>query len=278
MTKPMLCKRGSEKDLDKPGYSCEEKYDGTCIIIESKESVQLFSRSGIEYSEHYPEILELFKNKPGIWHGELVFCNKETGLVEFLTIAATPEVKAQFDCKVIIHDNLEWSEDVYIVRRGRLEEWHLNHNLETTIVELSRRVENNHQAFFDEIKSRKGEGVVLKHKDSMYVRDGRNKDWLKIKNKDTDDVTVIGWNKGINRRADTFGALQIIGEDGRTANIGGGYNDKMLAEITRDRLLPDGKVKKRFVIEIDFMNKTKNSYRMPNFMRIRDDKKPIKGD
>ncbi|KZT10103.1 DNA ligase 4 [Laetiporus sulphureus 93-53] len=59
----------------------------------------------------------------------------------------------------------------------------------------------------DEIMANRGEGLILKHPDSEYVLNGRNRDWIKVKPEymdnmgETVDVLVVSGNYGTGRRA-----------------------------------------------------------------------------
>ncbi|GBE86558.1 DNA ligase 4 [Sparassis crispa] len=59
----------------------------------------------------------------------------------------------------------------------------------------------------DEIMASRGEGLVLKHPESEYVLNGRNRDWIKVKPEymdnmgETVDVLVVAGNYGTGRRS-----------------------------------------------------------------------------
>ncbi|KAI0923774.1 DNA ligase (ATP), variant 2 [Taiwanofungus camphoratus] len=59
----------------------------------------------------------------------------------------------------------------------------------------------------DEIIASRGEGLVIKHPDSEYILNGRNKDWIKVKPEymdnmgETVDVLVVAGDYGSGRRA-----------------------------------------------------------------------------
>ncbi|KAL4250333.1 DNA ligase [Abortiporus biennis] len=59
----------------------------------------------------------------------------------------------------------------------------------------------------EEIMANRGEGLVIKHPNSAYVLNGRNKDWIKVKPEymdnmgETVDVLVVAGNYGSGRRA-----------------------------------------------------------------------------
>ncbi len=83
----------------------------------------------------------------------------------------------------------------------------------------------------------------------------------KVKNKETYDVTVIGYQEGINKHTGKMGAL--ITKQGK---VGTGFTDKQREEYTKDFIL--GKI-----IEVSCMNITKyGNFRHPVFVRLREDK------
>ena len=51
------------------------------------------------------------------------------------------------------------------------------------------------------------EGIVAKHKMSLYKEGVRFRDWLKIKNTKTQDCVIIGYTKGEGSRVNYFGSL-----------------------------------------------------------------------
>lgn len=59
----------------------------------------------------------------------------------------------------------------------------------------------------DEVMASRGEGLVIKHPDSEYVLNGRNKDWIKVKPEymdnmgETVDVLVVAGNYGTGKRS-----------------------------------------------------------------------------
>lgn len=85
------------------------------------------------------------------------------------------------------------------------------------------------------------EGVIAKRVDSRYLPGRRSPDWRKIKNLQTADVLIGGWNPGDGRRAGTIGSL-LLGlatPDGLAyiGNVGTGFTDAALRELTT-RLAP----------------------------------------
>jgi bifunctional non-homologous end joining protein LigD len=74
------------------------------------------------------------------------------------------------------------------------------------------------------------EGVMAKRLTSCYEPGRRSRDWIKVKNKQRDDFTIVGWLPGEGRRRDRIGAL-LVAKDGRyCGRVGTGFDD---AELDR---------------------------------------------
>lgn len=165
------------------------------------------------------------------------------------------------------------------------------------------------RGLWDLVVSTRQEGVMVKNLDSRYV-ESRSDAWLKVKRIDTYDVVVYGWEKGTGKRTsamakdkhgtniavidpatgepmETFGALkcEVYSAVGAPSPgwastdvglVGGGFTNKALISITKKHLLPDGKVKEPFVIEVQAFGLAKEGgkMRMPQFLREREDKSP----
>src|SRR5438067_1799245 len=138
------------------------------------------------------------------------------------------------------------------------------------------------------------EGVVGKHKASIYEPGKRSSSWLKVKATQSDDFVVGGYTKGKGSRA-PFGAL-LLGywEGGKlryASHVGSGFDDMTLAEAKK-RLEPPRRdsspfaekpelhsptvwVEPKVVAEVKFQNWTDEGFlRAPVFLRFRDDIKP----
>ncbi|KAG1728061.1 ATP dependent DNA ligase domain-containing protein [Suillus paluster] len=90
-------------------------------------------------------------------------------------------------------------------------------NLRACIQEIPGRIEFNVEfegktakdvrQKMDEVMASRGEGLVIKHPDSEYMLNGRNKDWIKVKPEymdnmgETVDVLVVAGNYGTGKRS-----------------------------------------------------------------------------
>jgi bifunctional non-homologous end joining protein LigD len=138
------------------------------------------------------------------------------------------------------------------------------------------------------------EGVVGKHKASVYEAGKRSSSWLKVKATQSGDFVVGGYTKGKGSRA-PLGALLLGywegGELRYASHVGSGFDDATLAEA-KQRLEPLRRdscpfaekpelqsptvwVEPKVVAEVKFQNWTdEGSLRAPVFLRFRDDLEP----
>jgi len=78
--KPMLCKKGTENDLDRTGWVGEVKLDGTRgLLMKTETEFKIQNREGVNYTHRLPEITQEAKNIPGTFvvDGEICWFNAE---------------------------------------------------------------------------------------------------------------------------------------------------------------------------------------------------------
>ncbi|CDO73307.1 hypothetical protein BN946_scf185008.g69 [Trametes cinnabarina] len=92
------------------------------------------------------------------------------------------------------------------------------------LIEFEGRTAKDVRQRMDEIIANRGEGLILKHPDSEYVLNGRNKDWIKVKPEymdnmgETVDVLVVAGNYGSGRRSGGVSSLICAVLDDRRPN------------------------------------------------------------
>ncbi|KAI8996590.1 DNA ligase 4 [Trametes punicea] len=92
------------------------------------------------------------------------------------------------------------------------------------VTEFEGRTAKDVRRRMDEVIANRGEGLILKHPDSEYVLNGRNKDWIKVKPEymdnmgETVDVLVVAGNYGSGRRSGGVSALICAVLDDRRYN------------------------------------------------------------
>ncbi|KAH9839814.1 DNA ligase 4 [Rhodofomes roseus] len=222
---PMLCKRPtrrieeSVKDMQGQTFVMEEKLDGERMQLHKRGNEYFYcSRKGKDYTYLYgkhvgtgsltPFIHGAFDSRVDeiILDGEmLVWDPVSERNLPFGTLKTAALVKV-FDLLYLnglslLHKSLKF--------RKR--------NLRSCLHEVPGRIEfvqesegktaKDVRARMDQIMANRGEGLVMKHPDSEYVLNGRNRDWIKVKPEymdnmgETVDVLVVAGNYGTGRRS-----------------------------------------------------------------------------
>lgn len=301
--KPMLADADKNK-LKKHNsqYVLQEKFDGTrgIMYIRNGKVTGMISRyCDSDFAERFPEIInevKYIKSKNCVLDGEITFF-KKSGHPFFLTAAATPKTKKDFDVKYMIFDILEADgKDITklpLLKRLEILSRIIPPNLKHIKVIQTHNVNKDYPKIYKSIVARKGEGVMLKKKTSEYVHNSREH-WVKIKKDQTEDCVVVGITEGLGRRKWTFGAL-VLGQYHRgkltyVGNVGSGLSDENLSEFFSMimSMKPAGNpfggtgmghVKKwihpQIVVEVRAMERNKsNTLRLPVFIKVRTDKQP----
>lgn len=300
--KPMLAEAKKER-LKKHNtrYVLQEKFDGTRGILYKRKGVVtgLISRyCENDFRERFPDIVneaKYIKSQNCVLDGEITFFNK-SGHPFFLTAAATPSKKKEYNVRYMVFDILEYDgKDVTklpLIKRLEILDKIIPESLQHIKVVKTYDNRREFPKLYKKIISRKGEGVMLKRKTSEYVHDSR-KYWTKVKKEQTEDCVVVGITEGLGRRKWTFGAL-ILGQfhNGKfvyVGNVGSGLSDEdliMFYDIIMKMKCADNPFKtniphvKKFiypsiVVEVKAMERNKSyTLRLPVFVRVRTDKTP----
>ena len=299
---PMLAKTGSNEDLKRRDYWAQRKLDGTrCIIIKDGDRVEMRGRSWInDYAPLFPEIVAEIRKLPVdscVLDSELTFFKKGTDKDVFISALAKPETKKGYVAKAMVFDVL-YVED-YDLRDLPLEDrLEILRDLipdELKHVDAVKTVKRGKRAYFERLKRKGGEGVILKERLSPYREGERTEEWLKIKNWRSDEAVVVGYTKGKGERAKTFGSLILAqrDRDGKWRYVGkaSGFTEEQMKQLLQKmrRLKTDKPpvknaekvdnvkawVRPKIVVEIKYYERSKNGmFRFPDFLRIRTDKKP----
>src|SRR5215469_1201917 len=108
------------------------------------------------------------------------------------------------------------------------------------------------------------EGSVLKLLNAPYAGK-RHKSWLKLKETETEDVTIIGYKPGQGKFKDLIGAITFKASNGVVGNCSGMDDDtRIYISDHKETLL--GKV-----IEVKHYGLLVDGYRHPQFVRFRDE-------
>ncbi|MGB5090567.1 MAG: DNA ligase D [Nitrososphaeraceae archaeon] len=291
----------------------EIKWDGVrAILFKKNGKIKLQSRSGNDITEKYPEIVtsarECLKGcKSTIIDGEIVVLD-ENGIPSFqahqrrmnveskkeilVLSSETPCTFYAFD--VLYHEHKDLKKLSYLDRRSILSQI-LGPN---DTIKLSDYIEEKGIDILKHSKELGLEGIMAKHKSSVYREGLRSRDWLKIKNIKTQDCVVIGYTKGIGNRINLFGSLLLAVYCTKerkfrfVGHTGSGFDFELLnkvysklQELRIDSMPIDHLpymnrqttwVKPLLIAEVKFNEWTKDGImRAPIFLRFREDKKPI---
>ena len=309
--KPMLASP-FDKAFNSKDWVFEIKWDGVrAILFKDKKYVKIQSRNGNDITNRYPEIVNAAKIalddcRSGVIDGEIVILN-ENGVPDFhihqhriniqnskeimVLSVQTPATFYLFD--ILYKDGKSIKDLGYLERRMILSSLlRLNDT-----VKISDYIEEKGIEILKSSKELKLEGIVAKHKNSIYREGIRSKDWLKIKNTKTQDCVIIGYTKGEGVRLNYFGSLVLAVYCRReiklkfVGHVGTGFDDDTLnlvfTKLKSNEIdfMPVDKVPYMnrettwlnpvLVTEVKFTDWTKDGIlRAPVFLRLREDKKP----
>jgi bifunctional non-homologous end joining protein LigD len=309
--RPMLASP-FDKAFNSKDWVFEIKWDGVrAILFKDKKYVKIQSRNGNDITNRYPEIVNAAKIalddcRSGVIDGEIVILN-ENGVPDFhihqhriniqnskeimVLSVQTPATFYLFD--ILYKDGKSIKDLGYLERRMILSSLlRLNDT-----IKISDYIEEKGIEILKSSKELKLEGIVAKHKNSIYREGIRSKDWLKIKNTKTQDCVIIGYTKGEGVRLNYFGSLVLAVYCRReiklkfVGHVGTGFDDDTLnlvfTKLKSNEIdfMPVDKVPYMnrettwlnpvLVTEVKFTDWTKDGIlRAPVFLRLREDKKP----
>jgi DNA ligase D-like protein (predicted ligase) len=232
----------AEAPFSSPEYVFEVKWDGLrCLLFRDPHGrVHLHDRGLHDLTELVPEVTAAAARVPAgsVIDGEIV-ATDEDGRPDYprlrQRLAGGAAMREQIPVAYLAFDALYLEEkpllrQPVVRRRARLQK----------VVEpgghifVPDHIDEDGVELFEACLERGLEGVVAKHKQSVYVPGQRSPFWLKVKAVKSDDFVVIGW---VGEQP--FDAL-VVGyhEDGRLlpcGTVGGGYDDDAM-RLLEERL------------------------------------------
>lgn len=300
--------------MDVNDVAAEWKWDGIRIQVAAKGGMtRLFSRTGDDIGQSFPELLDHFKFD-AVLDGELLVM-RQGQVAPFADLqqrlnrkSVTRAMLSQYPAHVRFYDALEIAgEDLrglsFTARRRRLEQWHAQVN--PAFSDLSEILpfagKEALKAAWEGTRAEGIEGLMLKRKDSPYLAGRPRGHWYKWKRAaQTADCVLLYAQRGAGKRSSfysdyTFGAwaekdgTQILVPVGKAYS---GFTDEELAQLDRfirqntiDRFGPVRSVAPRLVLEIAFdaiqtsaRHKSGIAMRFPRVSRIRWDKPAAEAD
>lgn len=300
---PMLSNTSRKPPLGED-YIYEVKWDGIRVLIALDEGVvTIKSRSQRDITQLFPELLvpeQAFRATSALFDGEIV-CLDPDGKPNFKNVISrmhqskagniersrtkNPAYCYLFDCLYL--DGRSIVTEPLLRRR----EWLLDAVKRDTPYRVSEIIEDG-QALFQAAKTMGLEGIMAKRGGSKYLPGKRTDNWVKVKVRQTVEVTVIGYTEGNGDRSNYFGALQIAEKAGNgwvyRGKVGSGFNQKTMAsvhqslikipsaaKVIEEKPLDDAKttwIRPQLFCEIEYASITPNGiYREPVFIRLRPD-------
>ena len=296
--KPMLCKHGDKKDLDKLNYIFEPKLDGTRAICYINKKIELINRRGINITKRYPEFnFRQNVNSSCILDGEIIVYGKD-GMPNFNLL----QKREQLEKEILIELRSKEIPATFVVFDILMKDGKnlINYPLKerkkilAQTIKEDKRIEiipftQDGKKLWKEITSKKGEGVVGKNLESKYSPNARVSDWIKIKFFKSVDCVLIGFTQEKRIISAFLLGLYDNGQLRYVGKVGTGFTEKFLQQIFKKMskiIIPDSPVKNlkninarwispKLVGEIKYLEFTKDKIlRAPVFLRMREDKKP----
>jgi DNA ligase-1 len=300
--------------LDLSSIATEWKWDGIRVQVSGRGgATRLFSRTGDDIGQSFPELLEHF-TFDAVLDGELLVV-RDGVVAPFADLqqrlnrkSVTRAMLGAYPAHVRFYDALEiGGEDlrgmVFSARRQRLEQWHAqSHPPRSDVSELlAFGSKEALKAAWEATRAEGIEGLMLKRKDSPYLPGRPKGQWYKWKRQAlTADCVLLYAQRGAGKRSSfysdyTFGAWTEKDGARTLVPVGkaySGFTDEELVELDRfirqhtvERFGPVRSVTPKLVLEIAFdaiqpssRHKSGIAMRFPRVSRIRWDKPAAEAD
>ncbi|MFQ6092706.1 MAG: non-homologous end-joining DNA ligase [bacterium] len=301
----MLAKACPEP-FDSEDHLFEPKWDGTrCIAFLSRGQVRLQNRRLLDITYRYPEFKELpavFNAKDVILDGEIVVFVHGKPSFEKLQkrehLQRKPQIEIlsrQLPARFIGFDILYLDgQDLtgYPLReRKQVQSRIVSQNVPGIFYETP-YIFREGRKFFEGIVNQGLEGAMAKSLRGKYLMGRRSGNWLKIKNKKTQECVICGYTESASR---PFGSLLLAVYDGETiiyvGHVGTGFSGENLKHL-HDRFgyletdrCPFSKrpnlsekihwLSPQLVCQVEYLTMTESGrLRAPSFRGLRTDKVP----
>lgn len=230
--KPMLATLVNEP-FDDPDWVYEVKWDGYRALGFSLKNgdVQLLSRNNKQFNDKFYPIFELM----GTWKmdivvdGEIMVINNE-GVSNFGDLQ---NWRSEADGELVYYVfDLIWFEGKDLTGLPLHERQEV---LAAVLpqgddrIRLSKVFKAKGTAFFDAATKMGLEGIIGKKADSLYAKNNRSSDWLKIKVHLRQEVVIAGFTKNEGTSKQFSSLLLGVYEDGHlqyVGKVGTGFNDQ----------------------------------------------------
>lgn len=226
-----------DKPFSNKDWIFEVKWDGYRAIAEvGKSEVKLYSRNGLSFNNLYPRVAHALTkfNEQIVLDGEIVVLNENhkpdfQKLQQYDMHPSLPIVFYVFDC--LSYKGKSLTHLPLIERKKILQEVIPTND---SIIKFSDHIVSDGEEFFKRVVAMDLEGMIAKKADSIYYPGKRSKDWLKIKNHNTQEAIIAGYTAPKGSRT-LIGALVLaIREHGKLRYIGHtgtGFTNELLKQL-----------------------------------------------
>lgn len=294
--KPMLA-HSIETPFDKINWIFEIKYDGyRTIAVINPDTVSLYSRNHLSFNKNFKAIADELKkiNHVAVLDGEIVI-EDETGRSDFQLLQNYIKT-GKGVLKYYVFDilNLDGNDTtgLTLVQRKELVEILLRKSQLSNVL-YSQHISEKGILFYELLAEKKGEGIMAKEANSLYLAGKRSSNWLKIKISQQEEAIIIGITESKTTRS-YFAALLLAQYDHNELRFigkcGTGFKEDTLKELYEkfkpyfsDEPLIKEKIplrdtikwiKPKFVCQVKFTEWTQDRHlRHPVFLGLRIDKK-----
>jgi len=290
----MLATLSDDPAFDDPKWIFEIKWDGYRGIAElNGDDTRFYSRNGLSYVKAYSKIYEALKKikTNAVIDGEVVVFDYQ-GKPSFAALQnynSRQNLAIQFqafDC--LEYEGKDITKKPLLERKAILQEL-----LEgSDLVKYCDHFAGEGTLLYEHAVKIGLEGIIAKRASSLYTVGKRTKEWLKIKNVNTDDFVIVGYTDPQASRK-YFGSLIIARIDKgkliHAGEVGTGFTERLLKELY-DKLKPIERkkspmstpiketkemhwVEPHFVAQVKYTEITQDGHvRHPSFLGLRNDK------
>ena len=237
---PMKATMGSTGAVpDGADWAFEIKWDGYRTIVHIADgAVRLQSTAGHDVTDRWPEFADLAASvnaTSAILDGELIVFADDGrprfDLVQRSGVGSDRQAVIQF-FDVLQVDGTDTIDLAYLGRRRLLDQL-VEPGDNWTVPSFT---VGDGAAPVAATAEQGLEGVIAKRIDSRYRPGARTKDWRKIKNRTTVELTIGGFTAGTGTRAGTFGAL-LVGRPtpeglAFAGGVGTGFDQRTLRDLS----------------------------------------------
>ncbi len=286
--RPMLATPIQEPFNDQE-WIYEIKWDGyRTLAYLGDGKVELRSRQNLSFNQNFPVIADILKTLRinAVLDGEIVMLNEE-GKADFQALQNWKRNKGGFLVYYVF--DILWLNGYNLMKEPLWKRKQILRKLVPTgngVIRYCDHVEECGKEFYQVVEKNGLEGILAKHKESVYLPGEKTRRWLKLTKKKRESRVIGGWTESENRRS--FKSL-LFGyfEKGKfihDGHAGGGFKEKDMPVILEalkkieiktspfaEKVVTDRGthwVKPQLVIEIEYAARTDAGYKTCHFPRL----------